>query len=335
MIEGNKLISAVIPAFNEPAYTRKTLDSVMLQTYRPIEIILSDDNSPESLKALADEKIAECDAGITIKYFRQKVNLNYYWNLQFVLGKASGHFIVLLDHDDWLVDRTFFADSIRAIESRPNCFMSIANTLIENTPQTILNFHYPNWHYLDGPAFIKNYLFSTVHPSRSAVVMRFDQLKKLNYKRFFLEKESANRMHTMPDEAFVLICLLASVGDVVLTGRVVSVRGMPLAGLSRTSLWHETGGGKMFVPHFLLYQYFRGSGCSDGMQAMSHNLLLRYPCQNINVEMIKFLDFNRTAILFMVLGVLSFNCKRIIAFPMRIPVIVRSLMVRVARKLFL
>jgi len=85
----------------------------------------------------------------------------------------------------------------------------------------------------------------------------------------------------------------------------------------------------------LLYQYFRGSGCSDGMQAMSHNLLLRYPCQNINVEMIKFLDFNRTAILFMVLGVLSFNCKRIIAFSMQIPVIVRSLMVRVARKLFL
>ena len=98
------LVSVVIPAYNKPEYTNKTIESVIAQTHRPIEIILSDDNSPNSLKALVDEKRAKCDSGLEIKYYRQKENLNYYWNLQFVLSKAIGKYMVMLDHDDWLID---------------------------------------------------------------------------------------------------------------------------------------------------------------------------------------------------------------------------------------
>lgn len=329
------LVSVVIPAFNKPEYTRKTIDSVILQTHRPIEIILSDDNSPESLKYLVADEKTNCDPQLDIKYFRQEVNLNYYWNLQFVLGEANGQYIVLLDHDDWLIDRNYFSDSIKAIEDQANCYLTIANTFCENSPQTILNFYYDNWHYVDGPALIKNYLFTTIHPSRSAVMLCFDKLKDLNYKEFFIDKGSANIMKIMPDEALVLVCLLASVGDIALTGRVVSVRGVPPESLSRTTSWHEAGGQKMFIPHFLLYQYFKRIECRDGMQAMSHNLLLRYPCQSINVEMIKYLSFNRSAIAFMVLGVLWFNLRRIILFPIRIPMILRSILIRVAKKIFL
>ena len=46
-----KLVSVVIPAYDNPEYTRKTIESVINQTHRPIEIIISDDKSPNSLKA--------------------------------------------------------------------------------------------------------------------------------------------------------------------------------------------------------------------------------------------------------------------------------------------
>ncbi|MCX5699148.1 MAG: glycosyltransferase family 2 protein [Candidatus Omnitrophica bacterium] len=335
MISKKGLISVVIPAFNKPEYTSKTIDSLMLQTYRPMEIILSDDNSPRSLKDLVDQKKSECDSGLCIKYFRQKVNLNYYWNLQFVIGEATGQYIVLLDHDDWLIDHNYFSDSIKAIEGHANCYLSIANTFFENSPQTILNFYYNNWHYVDGPALVKNQLFTTIHPSRSTIILCLDKLKELDYKRYFVDQESASKMKVMPDEAFVLVCLLASVGNIALTGRVVSVRGVPPESLSRTALWHKTGGYKMFISHFLLYQYFKKIECRDGMQAMSHNLILRYPCQGINIEMIKYLNFNRLAIVFMVLGVLWFNLKRIILFPRQILVILRSTMICIAKKIFL
>lgn len=335
MIARRGLVSVVIPAFNKPEYTRKTIDSVMSQTYRPIEIILSDDNSPRSLKPLADEKRAQCGPGLDIKYFRQKENLNYYWNLQFGIKEATGQYLVLLDHDDWLIDRDFFSDAIKAIEERADCYLSIANTFFEGSPQTILNFYYDRWHYVDGPALIKTCLFTTIHPSRSAVMLRLDKLKELGYEKFWVEKNSGKKMNIILDEAYVLICLLASAGSIALTGRVVSVRGMPPESLSRSAVWRKAGGQLMFIPHFLLYQYFKRIGCTDGVQAMSHNLLLRYPCQSFNTEMVRYVGFDRMAIAFMALGVLWFYFRRIILFPRRIPRVLRSIMIRVAKKIFL
>ena len=222
------LVSVVIPAYDKPDYTRKTIQSIINQSHRPIEIILSDDNSPNSLKVLVDEKRNECGPDLEIKYYRQKKNLNYYFNLQFVLGEANGKYVVLLDHDDWMIDQYYFADAIKAIEADTNCYMSIANTFMENTPETFLNFYYQNWHYVDGAYLMKKELFqNTLHPSRSAVLLNLDKLKELNYKQFFISKETGESLNTMPDEGFVLICLLAAIGKIALTGRIVSVRGLP------------------------------------------------------------------------------------------------------------
>ena len=57
--------------------------------------------------------------------------------------------MVMLDQDDWLIDKHFFSDSIKTIEEMPDCYLSTANSLIENVPQTMVNFNYQNWHYVD------------------------------------------------------------------------------------------------------------------------------------------------------------------------------------------
>jgi len=324
------LVSVVIPAYNSPDYTRKTIESVINQTHRPIEIILSDDNSPISLKPLVDEKQAECGPDLEIKYYRQKENLNYYFNLQFVLSEAVGQYVVLLDHDDWMIDQHYFADAINAMEEQPDCYLSIANTFMENTPETFLNFYYQNWHYADGNIVMKKDLFqNTLHPSRSAVLLNLDKLKELNYKQFFISKEIGQRLNTMPDEGFVLICLLAAIGKIALTGRMVSVRGVPPDSLSR-SAWG--GGQKMFIPYFRLYQHFALTGCQDGVQTMILNLVMRHPCENIDFKILKYLDYNRTAIMFMVLGVMWFNFKRIISTPLKF---MRKIIVRILKKILL
>jgi len=330
-LTNRNLVSVVIPAYNKPDYTRKTIESVIKQTHRPIEIILSDDNSPNSLKALVDEKWSECESDLEIKYYRQKENLNYYWNLQFVLSEAVGKYVVLLDHDDWLIDRHYFADAIKAIEEQADCYLSIANTFMENTPDTFLNFYYQNWHYVDGNIMMKKYLFETTfHPSRSAVMLCLDKLKELNYKQYFISKETGQRLNTMPDECFVLICLLAAIGKIALTGRMVSIRGVPADSFSRAA-W-QGGGQKMFIPYFLLYKHFSLTGCRDGVQTMIQNLLMRYPCENINFEMLKYLNYNRAAIMFMVLGTMWFNLKRIVLSPLKV---IRKITVRILKKLLL
>lgn len=325
------LVSVVIPAFNKPELTSKTIDSVIEQTHRPIEIIISDDNSPNSLKAMVDLKRVKCDPGLEIKYYRQKENLNYYWNLQFVLSKAIGKYMVMLDHDDWLIDKNFFSDSIKTIEEMPDCHLSIANTLIEGAPKTMLNFPYQNWHYVDGNMLMKKNLFThTIHPSRSAVMLRFDKLKELNYMEYFISRETGQRLNLMPDEAFVAICLLASIGKIALTGRVVSVRGEPADSASKSISWHKSGGGKMFIPFFLLYKHFLLTGCKDGVQTMIQNFLIVYPCHNIDFKILKYLSYNRYAVIFMVLGATWINFKRIILSPLKI----RTMVVMIVKKLF-
>lgn len=322
-----KLVSVVIPAYDNPEYTRKTIESVINQTHRPIEIIISDDKSPNSLKALVDEKQNECGPDIEIKYYRQKENLNYYFNLQFVLGEANGKYVVLLDHDDWMIDQNYFTDAIKAIEDRSNCYMSIANTFMENTPETFLNFYYQNWHYVDGARLMKKELFQNIlHPSRSAVLLNLDKLKELNYKQFFISKEIGQKLKTMPDEGFVLLCLLAAIGKIAITGRMVSVRGLPSNSLSRAA-WG--GGQKMFIPYFLLYQHFLRTGSKDGVQTMIINLVIRHPCQNIDFKILKYLKFKRSAIIFMVLGVVWFRLKFIIFTPFKV---FRKIMVGLLKK---
>ena len=199
----NALISVVIPAYNLPEYTAKTIDSIMSQTYRPIEIVISDDNSPISLKSLVKAKKDKCDAGINIKYFRQQINLGYYWNLQFVLNEAVGKYLVLLDHDDWLIDPDFFSEAVKAMDGKPDCFLSICNTLPEKTPYPFLDISYENWHYVNSGKFIKNNLFKKIHPSRSAVMMRFDKLRELDYKNYFIDHIFKYYIHQlMTDPSF-------------------------------------------------------------------------------------------------------------------------------------
>jgi len=325
------LVSVVIPAFNKPELTSKTIDTVIDQTHRPIEIILSDDNSPNSLKAMVDEKRAKCDPGLEIKYYRQKENINYYWNLQFVLSKAIGKYIVMLDHDDWLIDKYFFSDSIKAIEKIPDCYLSIANSLIENSPETMVNFNYQNWHYVDGSLLMKKNLFThTIHPSRSAVMLNWDKLKELNYMQYFISKEAGQKLNLLPDEAFISICLLASIGKIALTGRVVSVRGEPAQSLSKSISWSKSGGEKMFIQYFLLYKHFLLTGCKNGVQTTIRNFLFVYPCHRINFKMLKYLNYNRHAVIFMLLGATWFNFKRIINSPFKI----RQYLVKIAKKFF-
>ena len=69
-------VTILLPAYNNPNYTRKTLKSIISQTYRPIELIFIDDNSPVSLKPLFDEFFSmNKDKTLIAKYYRNKINL--------------------------------------------------------------------------------------------------------------------------------------------------------------------------------------------------------------------------------------------------------------------
>lgn len=99
----SELVSVIIPAFNRAAMIGDALESVVRQTYRPIELIVVDDGSTdETPRVIEDWMAAYRDAArFHIRCFRQEhAGAPAARNLGLI--ESRGEFIQFLDSDDLL-----------------------------------------------------------------------------------------------------------------------------------------------------------------------------------------------------------------------------------------
>jgi glycosyltransferase involved in cell wall biosynthesis len=115
VIEG--LVSTIIPVYNRPELMRETIQSVLNQTYRPIEIIIVDDGSTDDTARVAD--MLALDRPDEIKVIHQK---NTGPGLAREAGRLSskGEFIQYLDSDDILLQRKFELQ-VKGLNAHPEC----------------------------------------------------------------------------------------------------------------------------------------------------------------------------------------------------------------------
>jgi len=92
-------ISIIIPTFNRIELLLKALNSVMMQTYPPLEVIVIDDGSTDDTKSILQDHYPN------IKYHYQK-NQGVSSARNSGLKIAAGDWIALLDSDDqWLPEK--------------------------------------------------------------------------------------------------------------------------------------------------------------------------------------------------------------------------------------
>ena len=89
-------ISVIIPVYNAADTVLRAVDSVMLQEYDPIEVILVDDGSTDGSGAICDE-LAERDDRIKVVH---KPNGGVSSARNAGLEHASGEYVMFLDADD-------------------------------------------------------------------------------------------------------------------------------------------------------------------------------------------------------------------------------------------
>jgi glycosyltransferase involved in cell wall biosynthesis len=92
-------ISVCIPTYNQAAFLKQSVYSALNQTKPPFEIIVSNDCSTDTTRALLEQLLIEIPNLIVI---HQTVNLGMCGNSDFCLREATGDFIVKLDSDDFL-----------------------------------------------------------------------------------------------------------------------------------------------------------------------------------------------------------------------------------------
>ena len=91
------LVSVIIPAFNAAEHIRQTLNSVVAQTYREIEVIVVDDGSSDATTAIVEEFVTS-DARFQL--IRQS-NAGVGAARNTAIRKARGKYIAPLDADDF------------------------------------------------------------------------------------------------------------------------------------------------------------------------------------------------------------------------------------------
>ena len=87
------VISCIIGVYNGERYIGEALDSILAQTYRPLEILVADDGSTDSTSAIVTSY------GPKVRYFWQP-NAGPGAARNLGLSKAQGEFIAFLDADD-------------------------------------------------------------------------------------------------------------------------------------------------------------------------------------------------------------------------------------------
>lgn len=111
------LVSCIVPIYNRSLFLQEAVESALLQTYRPIEIIIVDDGStddtPQQIKKLV-RKAPEVIRSIRIK------NLGPGGAREAGLRTSKGEFIQYLDSDDLLMPHKFEIQ-VKALCEKPEC----------------------------------------------------------------------------------------------------------------------------------------------------------------------------------------------------------------------
>ena len=111
------LVSVCIPAYNCENYIRDTIESVINQTYKNIEIIIVDDGSTDNTKMLLNNLPYK---HISV-FFQQNAGAAAARNVAY--SKATGQYIKFLDGDD-LINPEMIESQVKLANKNQGCIIS-------------------------------------------------------------------------------------------------------------------------------------------------------------------------------------------------------------------
>lgn len=154
------MFSIIIPLYNKAQYVRRTIESVLAQTYTDYECIIMDDGSTDGSAEVVQCTMhnAECTMGEKIRLLSQP-NQGVAMARNNAVREASGEYVCFLDADDWWKP-TFLEEMAHLIQVYPKAGLYAANYIYYKTGKTHVALDMPTG-YVD---YSKAYLQSTAMP---------------------------------------------------------------------------------------------------------------------------------------------------------------------------
>jgi glycosyltransferase involved in cell wall biosynthesis len=138
-------VVALVPAWKASPFIVATLNALAAQTYANLEILVSDDASPDDTAALC-ERFAAGDARFRV--IRRPHNLGWIGNVNALLREARGDYFVFAFHDD-LLEPSYIERCVAALEADPRAILAFTDIAMVYEDGTREDQSYP---LLDGVA---------------------------------------------------------------------------------------------------------------------------------------------------------------------------------------
>jgi glycosyltransferase involved in cell wall biosynthesis len=116
-------VVALVPTWRAAGFIERTLDTLAAQTCPNLEILISDDASPDETATRCEARAA---ADPRFRVVRQPRNLGWVGNVNALLAEARGDYLVFAFQDDWPAP-DYFARCVAALESRPGAVMAFSD----------------------------------------------------------------------------------------------------------------------------------------------------------------------------------------------------------------
>lgn len=94
------LVSVIIPSYKGAGKLKRAINSLSDQTYQNIEIIVVDDNNPDTAERIQTERVIDSLQLPNLKYIRHPENMNGSAARNTGIRAAKGKYIAFLDDDD-------------------------------------------------------------------------------------------------------------------------------------------------------------------------------------------------------------------------------------------
>ena len=166
------LVSVGMPVYNRLDQTRRAINSILNQSYKNLEIIISNDCSPiPEMYKMLDEFAAKDKR---IKLIHQPEDLGCYGNYYFVQHHATGEYFMYAQDDDWW-NSDYIEKLVINLENNPqNAFALSHSFYVETNGKLWHDFRFDNQNIL-------SFIFGEKNPFVWMSLWRTKELRKFDY----------------------------------------------------------------------------------------------------------------------------------------------------------
>ncbi|MFC1648703.1 glycosyltransferase family 2 protein [Nanoarchaeota archaeon] len=144
-------VSIGLPVYNGEKYLRNAIKSVLSQTYKDFELIISDNASTDKTQKICQE-YAKKDK--RIRYVRQETNVGAAENFNITFHLARGEYFKWVAHDDGMAP-TFLKKCVEALDNDSTVVLAYPRTIVIDEKGKQKKKYREKWHTNQYPAHMR------------------------------------------------------------------------------------------------------------------------------------------------------------------------------------